>query len=271
LTQALSWRWCLYVNLVIAIPTAILALRLLQNVRLGQSRHLDLPGLLTGGVGLFALVYGVSNAETHSWTATITIVALAASAVLLLAFVLTERRVSQPLLPLGIPADRSRGGAFIALLLAFAGLFSVFLFLTFYLQRSLGHAPLLTGVAVLPLTAVTMIGATVAQIRLVPRIGVKPLVTVGMALAAIAMYSFTRLGVHSAYASHVLPGLIVTGLVESDSASESADGKPTRRAGGRRRLQGWDLARLVSSRRLVATRRGLINALKTVALPGLLG
>jgi MFS family permease len=168
LTQAASWRWCLYVNLVIAIPTAILALRILQNVRLGQTRHLDLPGLLTGAVGLFALVYGVSNAETHSWTATVTIVALAASVVLLTGFVLIERGVSEPLLPLGIPADRSRGGAYIALLLAFAGVFSVFLFLTFYLQRSLGYTPLLTGVAVLPLTAVTIVSATVAQIRLVP-------------------------------------------------------------------------------------------------------
>jgi hypothetical protein len=197
---------------VIAIPTAIFALRLLKNVRLGQTRHLDLPGLLTGAVGLFALVYGVSNAETHSWSATLTVVALSASAVLLLGFVLIERRVSDPLLPLGIPSDRSRGGAFIALLLAFGGLFSVFLFLTFYLQRSLGYTPLLTGVAVLPLTAVTIVSATVAQIRLVPRVGVKPLVTLGMALAASGMYSFTRLGVHSGYASHILPGLVVTGL-----------------------------------------------------------
>ena len=212
LTQEFSWRWCLYVNLVIAIPTAILALRLLKNIRLGQTRRLDFPGLLTGAVGLFALVYGVSNAETHSWSATVTIVALAVSAVLLLGFVLIERQVSEPLLPLAIPADRSRGGAFIALLLSYGGLFSVFLFLTFYLQRNLGYSPLRTGVAILPLTVVTMVSATVAQTRLVPRIGVKPLVTVGMALAAIAMYSFTRLGVHSAYASHVLPGLILTGL-----------------------------------------------------------
>jgi hypothetical protein len=156
------------VNLVIAIPTAILALRILKNVRLGQTRHLDLPGLLTGAVGLFALVYGVSNAETHSWTATVTIVALAASVVLLTGFVLIERGVSEPLLPLGIPADRSRGGAYIALLLAFAGVFSVFLFLTFYLQRTLGYTPLLTGVAVLPLTAVTIVSATVAQSHLSP-------------------------------------------------------------------------------------------------------
>ena len=106
-------------NLVIAIPTAILALRLLKNIRLGQTRRLDFPGLLTGAVGLFALVYGVSNAETNSWSATVTIVALAVSAVLLLGFVLIERQVSEPLLPLAIPADRSRGGAFIALLLSY--------------------------------------------------------------------------------------------------------------------------------------------------------
>src|ERR1700742_5070854 len=112
LTQVLSWRWCLYVNLVIAVPTTLVALRLLVNHRAPEREPIDIPGALTSALGLFALVYGFSNAETHSWGATATIVALVASPVLLTAFVLIERRAEHPLLPLQIVWDRARGGAY---------------------------------------------------------------------------------------------------------------------------------------------------------------
>src|SRR6516164_3672762 len=102
LTQFLSWRWCLYVNLVIAVPTTIVALRLLVNHRAPDREPIDIPGVLTSAGGLFALVYGFSNAETNSWGATATIVALVASPILLTAFVLIERRAKHPLLPLNI-------------------------------------------------------------------------------------------------------------------------------------------------------------------------
>ena len=137
LTQTLSWRFCLYVNLVIAVPTAIVALRLLVNHRPVMRPRIDLPGVLAASTGLFALVYGFSNAETHSWSAPLTIAALCASAVLLATFVAIERRVRQPLLPLSVVRDRARGGAFISIAFAGSGPFAVFLFLTFYLQRDL--------------------------------------------------------------------------------------------------------------------------------------
>src|SRR5258708_30455902 len=111
LTQALSWRWCLYVNLVIAVPTTIVALRLLVNHRAPEREPIDIPGVLTSALGLFALVYGFSNAEIQSWGATATIVALAGSPALLTAFVLIERRAKHPLLPLHIIWDLARGGA----------------------------------------------------------------------------------------------------------------------------------------------------------------
>ena len=152
LTQLLSWRWCLYVNLVIAVPTAILALRLLVNHRDPERGGIDVPGLLTASAGLFALVYGFSSAQTHSWTATETIVALVASPVLLIAFVVIESRVKDPLLPLHIVRDRARGGAYISVLLAAAGLFGVFFFLTYYMQLTLRFSPLTTGLAFLPMT-----------------------------------------------------------------------------------------------------------------------
>ena len=175
LTQFLSWRWCLYVNLVIAVPTAIFALRLLVNHRDPEQTHIDVPGLLTSSAGLFALVYGFSNAETQSWTATATIVALVASAVLLLAFVVIESRVKHPLLPLHIVRNRARGGAYTAVLLTSAGVFGVFFFLTYYMQLTLGFSPLTAGLAFLPLTGVLVATSVTAQTRVLPRTGAKPL------------------------------------------------------------------------------------------------
>jgi predicted MFS family arabinose efflux permease len=176
LTQVLSWRWCLYLNPVIAVPTAILARRLLVNHRAPEREGIDIPGLLTGSLGLFALAYGFSNAETHSWTATATIIALAASPVLLITFVLMERRSSHPLLPLHIVPDRARGGAYLSILLVAAGIFGVFVFLTFFLQLNLRFSPITLGLAFLPLTAVLVLASTTAQTRALPRTGPKALV-----------------------------------------------------------------------------------------------
>jgi EmrB/QacA subfamily drug resistance transporter len=212
LTQALSWRWCLYVNLVIAVPTAITALRLLVNQAQPQRPRIDLPGVATASAGLFALVYGVSNAETDSWSAPVTIVALAASAVLLITFVAIERRTTDPLLPLHIVWDRARGGAYASIALAGGGVFGVFLFLTFYMQQNLGFSPLTTGLAFLPMTATVVVAATTVQTRVLPRTGAKPLVAGGMTLGIVAMILFTRLTPDSSYASHVVPGLIIIGL-----------------------------------------------------------
>ena len=153
LTQVLSWRWCLYVNLAFAVPTALVALRLLVNHSDPDRARIDIPGTLTWTLGLFALVFGFSNAETHGWGATATVVALIASPVLLTAFVLIERRVEHPLMPLHIVWDRARGGSYTALLVTGAGIFGVFLFLTYFIQQNLGFSPLKTGLAFLPLTA----------------------------------------------------------------------------------------------------------------------
>jgi EmrB/QacA subfamily drug resistance transporter len=212
LTQYLSWRWCLYVNLVIAVPTGIFALRLLDDHRDPERTGIDIPGLLTGSAGLFALVYGFSSAETHSWTAPETIVPLVASPVLLSAFVVIESRVKNPLLPLHIVRDRSRGDAYLSVLLASAGVFAVFFFLTYYMQLTLHFSPLTTGLAFLPMTAVLVATSVTVQTRVLPRTGAKPLVVTGMTLGVIAMIIFTRLSVGGAYATHVLPGLLVIGV-----------------------------------------------------------
>ncbi len=212
LTQVLSWRWCLYVNLVIAVPTTIVALRLLVNHRAPEREPIDLPGVFTSALGVFALVYGFSNAEIHGWSATATIVALVASPVLLTAFVVIESRAKHPLLPLHIIWDRARGGSYTTLALAGAGIFGVFLFLTYFLQQQLGLSPLTTGLAFLPLTGVLVVTSTTVQTRVIQHTGVKPVVLVGTMLGAIAMFLFTRLTPSSSYASDVLPGLLIFGV-----------------------------------------------------------
>ena len=212
LTQVLSWRWCLFVNLIIAVPAALIALRLLVNQGDPERPRIDIPGVVTATTGLFALVYGLSKAETSSWSDPVTIVALALSVVLLAAFVLIERRAAHPLLPLHIVWDRARGGAYASIALAGAGVFGVFLFLTFYMQQTLGLSPLTTGLAFLPMTAVIVVTSTTVQTRVLPRTGAKPIISVGMALGIVGMLLYTSLPPHGEYVSHVLPGLLVLGL-----------------------------------------------------------
>jgi EmrB/QacA subfamily drug resistance transporter len=211
LTEYLSWRWSLYVNLAFAMPAAIGALALLHNQTHAATARIDLPGTLTASGGLFALVYGFSNAETHSWGAASTIAFLAAGVALLAAFVVIQRRAEHPLLPLRVVLDRNRGGSYLAVGIVGAGMFGVFLFLTYYLQQTLGFSPIKTGLAFLPMIGMVMATATTATTRLLPRTGPRPLLTLGMLLAAAGMVLLAQLGVDSTYAAHVLPGLLVSG------------------------------------------------------------
>ncbi|HET6547262.1 MAG TPA: MFS transporter, partial [Solirubrobacter sp.] len=211
LTEVASWRWCLYVNLLFAIPAALAATRLLVNQPQANRPPLDLPGTLTATGGLFALVYGFSNSETNSWGHPVTIIMLVASAALLLAFAFIESRAAHPLLPLRVVSDRSRGGAYLAIGISAIALFAVFLFLTYYLQRTKGFSPIETGLAFLPLTVAIMSTAATVNIRLLARVGPRPLLTLGMLLGGAGMAWLTQLEPDSSYAAHVLPALIVIG------------------------------------------------------------
>jgi len=212
LTQLLSWRWCLYVNLLFAIPAAASAMVLLVNQPHPQRARIDIPGVLTVTAGLFGLVFGFSNAETNGWGEPLTIFALTAGAALIVLFVVLESRVPHPLLPLRVVLDRDRGGAYLAIGISGAGMFGVFLFLTYYLQQTLGFTPIQTGLAFLPMSAMIMATATTATTKLVPRVGPRPLVSTGMVLASIAMALLAQLKVDSTYAADVLPPLLVMGV-----------------------------------------------------------
>ena len=212
LTEVLSWRWCLYVNLLFAIPAAISAVVLLVNEANPERARIDLPGVVTVTAGLFGLVYGFSSAETRGWAEPLTIASLGLGAGLIVLFVWLERRVAHPLLPLRVVLDRDRGGAYLAIGISGAGMFGVFLFLTYYLQQTLGFSPIQTGLAFLPMSAAIMVTATTATTMLVPRVGPRPLVSAGMVLAAVAMAVLAQLKVDSSYAAHVLPALLVMGV-----------------------------------------------------------
>jgi EmrB/QacA subfamily drug resistance transporter len=212
LTEYIDWRSTLFVNLLFAVPAAATAMVLLINERPEVRPKLDLPGAATATTGLFALVYGFSNAETHGWGASLTIGALAASAVLITAFFVLQARGKHPLLPLRVLLDRDRGGSFLAIGIVGAGMFGVFLFLTYYLQRTLGFSPLQTGLGFLPMMATIVTTATLVSTRILPRTGPRPLVPTGMVVSGLAMLLLTRVGAHTGYASHVLPSLLLVGV-----------------------------------------------------------
>ena len=145
------------------------------------------------------------------WGAPITIGMFVASAILLSAFVMLQRRVAHPLLPLRVVLDRDRGGSYLAMAIAGIGMFGVFLFLTYYLQTSLGFTPVETGLGFLPMMGAVMLTATTATAFLLSRVGARNLITLGMTIAAGAMVFLTGVGIDTAYASHVLPALIAMG------------------------------------------------------------
>ncbi|MEA2213269.1 MAG: hypothetical protein QOF83_3217 [Solirubrobacteraceae bacterium] len=211
LTQSLSWRWTLFVNLGFAIPAAFGALALLPSRVRTVKPQIDVPGTLTATGGLFALVYGLAQAQTHGWGSATTVGFLATGMLLLAVFVAIQARGGHPLLPLPIVLERNRAGSFLALGVLGAGMFGVFLFLTYYLQQTLGYSPLKTGVAFVPMTAALVITSAVTSTRVLPRTGPRPLFTAGMALAAVGLVLLAQLGVHSSYATQVLPGLILAG------------------------------------------------------------
>ena len=212
LTEYLSWRWCLYVNLVIAAVAGTGALLLLSKHTRSATARLDIPGTLTGSAGLFALVYGFSEADRNGWGASSTLGFLAAGVALLAVFVAIQRGVAHPLLPLRIVAHRNRGGSYLAMLIAAVGMFGTFLFLTYYLQLTLDYSPVRSGLAYLPMIGVLIATSTGASTVLLPRVGPRPLVLTGMLAGAAGLAVLAQLGVHSTYAGHVLPGLLLMGV-----------------------------------------------------------
>jgi EmrB/QacA subfamily drug resistance transporter len=208
LTEFFSWRWCLGVNTPIAIIAAILAFKFVHESKADGDKTYDVPGVVTATAGLFSLTYGFNEAATKGWSATSTLSFLAISILLLISFVSIESKVANPMMPLRVVTERNRGGSYLGSLIVGAGLFSMFLFLGLYLQNILGFSPLKSGFAFLPFTAGIIFGAGIAS-QLLPKFGPKPLMVPGLISASIGLLLLTRITPETAYATHVVPSLLI--------------------------------------------------------------
>jgi EmrB/QacA subfamily drug resistance transporter len=212
LTQYLSWRWTLYVNLIFAAVAFTGGALLLQRQPSPVKPRLDIPGVVLVSGAVFCLVYGFSNAATHTWHAPSTWGFLAAGAALGAGFAAWQTRAAHPLLPPRVVLDRNRGGAYASMLIGTAGLFGTFLFLTYYLQQTLGYSPLVTGVAFLPMSVGLIVAANLSTILLMPRFGPKPLIAAGMLSASGGTAWLAQLGPHTGYTAGLLGPLILAGI-----------------------------------------------------------
>src|SRR2546426_11263285 len=195
LTQYLTWRWCLYVNVPIAVIAAVGGWIALPTSGGRAARGFDLPGAALAAGGMVALVYA----------STTNMALLAVSAVLLAMFVLREARTPNPLLPLRIFAERNRAGAYITVALAIAGIFGAFLFLTYYLQVVLRFTPLQAGLAFLPMTVASQAGSWLIASRLMPHVPPRALMAPGAMVAAAGMALLNRLHVDGDYLAVSVP------------------------------------------------------------------
>jgi EmrB/QacA subfamily drug resistance transporter len=212
LTQYLSWRWTLYVNLLFAAIAVAGALAYMHTSPPTIRPRMDWPGAVLACAGLFLIVFGFSHAETAGWTAGLTIGSLVLGVVLLAAFVVAERRGSHPLLPLHVILDRTRGGSYVAVFLTGIAIFGIFLFLTYYLQEVKRYSPVTSGLAFLPLIGCILLSSNVSSIVTLPRLGPRVLISTGMLFGAGGMAYLTQLTVTSSYAGGVLPALLIMGL-----------------------------------------------------------
>jgi EmrB/QacA subfamily drug resistance transporter len=212
LTQYLAWRWCLYVNLPIAVAAAVGGWMVLPSSSARSRPQLDLPGVLLASASLVALVYGCTQAVTLGWSSTTVLSLFAASATMLALFVWRESRTSSPVLPLRILADRSRSGAYLAVGLIIAGMFGAYLFLTYYLQVVLRYTPLQAGLAFLPITVASQSASWLVARRLMPRVPPRALMAPGAVVAAAGLALLTQIHVDSGFLTLVLPAEVLLGL-----------------------------------------------------------
>jgi EmrB/QacA subfamily drug resistance transporter len=239
LTSELSWRWVLFVNLPVGVAAAAAAAAWLTDSkgrpRDGVRSQLDLGGAAAVTLGLGALVYAIVGTQTHPWGSTQTLALLGAAAVLLALFALIELRLTRsPLMRFGLLRSRSVAGANIVAFGVGAVFFSMWYFLSLYLQNVLGYSALRTGMAFLPMGIIIIIGAQ-ASARLIPRTGVRPLLLAGTLLAAGGFAWLAAIVPHASYWSHVFgPGCLVSlalGLLFTPLAAAATAGVPFSEAG----------------------------------------
>ena len=239
LTAEISWRWVLFVNIPIGTATAVAALVYLTEAKRGQrdesTPKLDIAGAITVTAGLATLVYAIVGTDTHTWGSSYTLSILAVAAVLLVSFVLIQLKVAfTPLVPFRLFRSRSVSGSNIVMFLIGAAFFSMWYFLSLYLQNVLGYSALKAGLAFVPMGVSIIIGAQIGA-RLLGKLGVRPLLLVGTALAAGGFAWLSQIQFDSQYWSRVFgPGFVIAialGLLFTPLASAATSGVAFNEAG----------------------------------------
>ncbi|MEO8889682.1 MAG: MFS transporter [Jatrophihabitantaceae bacterium] len=211
LTDLLSWRWILFINVPIGLLVLVVArVAIVESKAHGERPTLDWAGAVTITSGLIAVVYGIVSTDSHSWGSGLVLGYLAAGVALLVAFVVIETRHRHPLVPLRLFRSRNLTGANLIMVLIGSVMFSLFFFLSQFLQEVQGFSPLRTGFAFLPMPLAIIVGTQLSS-RIVGRVGARTLLVVGTSIAAFGLLLLSRIRPDSAYLSHIgIPGAIIT-------------------------------------------------------------
>lgn len=214
LTEYASWRWCLYINVPIAVLAVLGASLVTRDRPVRGGGRLDVPGALLSTAGFAAVVYGFNEAEPRGWGSPVVLGLLAGGVLLLAFFVLVELRTSAPLLPMGVLLHRLRGGAFLAIALLFVAMFGFYLFMSYYTQTVLDYSPVQAGLTLIINALAALVGATFIAGRLHGRVMPAALILPGLLAAAVGILILTRLTADSAHVLplHLTPALLLTGL-----------------------------------------------------------
>jgi EmrB/QacA subfamily drug resistance transporter len=248
LTQYANWRWCLFVNIFIAAIAFALAVPIVKESKAEGNTSYDIPGTLLSSIGLGALVFGFTEAAKSGWSSTAALVSFAIAAVLLVGFVVLEGRLTNPLLPLRVVWHRNRGGSYLTSVILGAGMFGMFLFMTYYFQLTLHYSPLKSGISYLPFSGALIVTAGVAS-TVLPKLGPRVIMTGGGMLATGGMIWLTQLRINSSYPGMILPALVLlavgmgcvfvplgntslTGVANHDAGVASAMVNTTQQIGG---------------------------------------
>ncbi len=256
LTDALSWEWIFFVNVPVGIAGFVLAPLLLLESRDARVKHFDVPGAVLVTGGLSGLVLAITQAGRHGWSSTEAIVVFAISALLLAGFVAWELRHADPLMRFGILRTRTVSGANVAGFIMGTAMFSMFLMLTLYMQQVLGYSPMKTGVAYLAVAGTAILWSAVAA-QLVTRVGVKPVLVVGMAMLTAGLVFFTQVSVDGTYVRDLLPGFLRDRCRDRVLVRADLDRRAGRRASRRGRARVRADQHLAADRRRARDRRTL--------------
>jgi EmrB/QacA subfamily drug resistance transporter len=233
ITEHLDWSWIFFVNIPIGVLGIVASYLFIDESRDETHTSLDLPGLVTSGVGLFALTYALIEANTYGWTSARIVGAFVLAAVLLVSFVVLERRRRDPMLPLDLFRSGTYTGSNLVVLLVALAMFGVFFFVSLYMQNVLGYSAVQAGAAFLPMTILIILVAPIAG-KTSDRVGSRGLMTVGMVLIAVQLVLFSRLGEDATF-WNLLPALMLGGvgmaLTMTPSAAAATRSVPVEKAG----------------------------------------